>query len=45
LTLSYGVCGVVAASSVTQKLIVKAIEALEMAQKQGTDKIRYADII
>lgn len=44
LTLSYGVCSIPAASSVTEKLVAKSIEALETAQKQGTDKIRYADI-
>lgn len=44
LTLSYGVSGIPAASSAAEKLLGKALEALETAQKQGTDKIRYADI-
>lgn len=44
LTLSYGISSIAAASSAAEKLLGKAIEALETAQKQGTDKIRYADI-
>jgi diguanylate cyclase (GGDEF)-like protein len=43
LTLSYGICAAVAGSITSEKLIAKAIEALETAQKQGTDKIRYVD--
>jgi diguanylate cyclase (GGDEF)-like protein len=43
LTLSYGICSIPAASSITEKLVAKAVEALETGQKQGTDKIRYAD--
>lgn len=44
LTLSYGICSIPAASSASEKLIAKAVEALETGQKQGTDKIRYADM-
>lgn len=44
LTATFGICSVAAGSPYTDRLIVKATEAVETGQRQGRGKIKYADI-
>lgn len=43
MTISCGISSMPAASGATDRLIAKAIEALDLGLKQGVNKIRYAD--
>jgi len=43
MTVSFGITAMPASTGATDRLLVKAVEALDLGQRQGKSKIKYAD--